>query len=252
MNESQKPTVTQLNPPFDGERHSHPAFGMISVAKGVPSHGGAVLFGSDLKHRSVITVTLSTAVLDRRLSRDWHQSDNDLVRFHMSEAQWATFVSSTGGAGVPITYGLRPVDGAQLQHVPRIEKVESVADTFDREVREKCEAYMATATELVDRLKECASSGKVNKGTLNELARLASTLSVGLPNTMEFVQKQMREVMERNVNAGKIELEAHVNDLAMRRGFEALREEAPKLSGLDNSKPYAGGSGGADRDNQDD
>lgn len=252
MSESQKPTVTQLNPPFDGERHSHPAFGMISVAKGIPSNGGVELFGSDLKHRSVMTITLSTAILDRHLNRDWHHSEHEFVRFHMSEAQWASFVSSAGGAGIPITYGLRPVEGAQLQHVPRIEKVESVADTFEREVREKCEAYVATAAELVERLKECAASGKVNKGTLNELAKLASTLSVGLPNSMEFVQKQMREVMERNVNAGKIELEAHVNDLAMRRGFEALREEAPRLSGLDKSKPYVGGSGDADRDNQDD
>lgn len=229
MFETMKPVVTPLEAPHDGERHSHPAFGMISVVKTSANQGGVHLFGSDLNHRSVLTVTLRTAVHERHLSRDWYHTDDEVVQFQMSEAQWATFVSSVGGAGVPITYELRPIDEAPLQLIPRIEKVETVSETFEREVREKCEGYVATAAELFERLAQCAEDGKMNKAVLKEVLGMAKTLSVGLPNSMGFIQKQMREVMERNVSAAKIEVDAFVNDLALRKGFEALRDQSPQL-----------------------
>ncbi|PWD01956.1 hypothetical protein [Pseudomonas amygdali] len=229
MFETMKPVVTPLEAPHDGERHSHPAYGLISVAKTSVNPGGVHLFGSDLNHRSVLTVTLHTAIQDRHLSRDWYHSDDEVMQFQMSEAQWATFVSSVGGAGVPITYEFRPIEEAPLQLIPRIEKVETMTETFEREVREKCEGYVATATELVERLAQCAEEGKMSKAALKEVLGMAQTLSVGLPNSMGFIQKQMRETMERNVTAGKIELEAFVNDMAMRMGFEALREQSPQL-----------------------
>ncbi len=225
----QKPSVEPLESPRNGERHTHPAFGVISVAKGTAGQGGIVLFGSDLNHRSVLTVTVSTATLDRHLNRDWLHSETDVIQFQMSEAQWASFVSAQGGAAIPITFERRPADDAPTQLIPQIEKHETLIETFEREVREKCEGYIATATELADRLKQCSEEGKMNKGTMKELLAMATKLSVGMPNSMGFVQKQMREAMEKNVTAGKIEMEAFVDDLAKRKGLEALREQAPTL-----------------------
>lgn len=229
MYEKQKPTVEPLESPRNGERHTHPAFGVISVSKGTASHGGAVLFGSDLNHRSVLTVSVSTASLDRHLNRDWVHSEREVVQFHMSEAQWASFVSSQGGLGIPITFAHRPVDDAPLQFIPQIEKPETLIETFEREIREKCEGYIAAAAELAERLQQCSEEGKMSKATMKELLGLATKLSVGMPNSMGFVQKQMREAMEKNVTAGKIEIEAFVDDLAKRKGLEALREQAPTL-----------------------
>lgn len=229
MFEKQQPTVTPLSGPMEGERYQHPAYGTISLMNGTCGHGGLELFGSDLNHRSVLTITLSTAHLDRHLNRDWVHSERDVVSFHMSEAQWAAFISSQGGAAEPITFERRPDDAAPVQVVSGIESPETMMEQFDREIRERCAKYMETATSLLEGLGKALEDGKANKGTLKELRDLASNLSNGMPNSMAFVQKQMATAMEKTVSAGKIELEAYVNDMATRTGLEALRNQSVTL-----------------------
>jgi hypothetical protein len=225
----QQPQVTRQEGPMEGERYTHPAFGQISVARSSVGLGGAELFGSDLKHRNVLTVTINTAHLDRRLNQDWIHADKQLLSFKMSESQWAAFVSSTGGAGVPITFETRAVDDAQLQIVPDIESPETTREQFDREIREKIEGYMATADQLVEQLQAALADGKANKTSLKTLLDLATTLNTGMPNTMGFVQTQMARTMEKTVTAGKMEIEAFVNNLAARTGLEALRNQSVTL-----------------------
>lgn len=223
----EKPTVELMAPPIEGERYRHPAFGQISVTKGQGQ--GIELFGSALSHRSVLTVTISTAHLDRHLSRDWIHSDKQVVSFQMSEAQWASFISSQGGAGTPITFESRAVEGAGLQFCPRIESIETMGETFHRELKDKCEYYMTQATKLAAALGETAADGKAGKGRLLELQKMAAELATGLPNTISFIQKQTEEAMEKTVAAGKIEIESFVTDLAVRTGLETLREQSATL-----------------------
>lgn len=227
MFEKQAPAVEITEGPMAGERYTHPAYGQISLAKVGAGQGGAELFGSDLNHRSVITITLSTAHLDRHLNRDWIHADRQLMSFKMSESQWASFISSQGGEGVPVTFEYRAPDDSTLQRMPGIESPETMTEQFDREIRERCEDYIGTATELMDGIQKAMDSGKASKATLKDLLDLARNLSVGMPNTMAFVQKQMAGSMEKMVSSGKLELEAYVNDMAKRTGIEALRENAP-------------------------
>ena len=223
------PSVELIAPPIEGERYRHPAFGQISVTKGQGQ--GMELFGSALSHRSVLTVTISTAHLDRHLSRDWIHSDKQVVSFQMSEAQWASFISSQGGAGTPITFETRAVDGAELQVCPRIESIETMGETFHRELKEKCDYFMTQAAALAAALGETAADGKAGKGRLLELQKMANELAIGLPNSISFIQKQSEEAMEKTVAAGKIEIESFVTDLAVRTGFEALRDQSVTLIG---------------------
>lgn len=229
MYEKQAPKVevNDQGGPLEREKSTHPAFGEISVTKGTVSGGGLELFGSDLHHRSVLTITLKTAHVDRHLNRDWVHGDKQVVSFHMSEAQWTAFVSSQGGAGVPITFETRAPEDAPLVRIPGIESPETMTEQFDREIRERCGDYIKTATELMQRIELAMADGKANKGTLKELLDMARTLSVGMPNTMAFVQKQMTGAMEKLVTSGKIELEAYVNDMAVRTGIEQLRSQSP-------------------------
>lgn len=229
MHEKQAPTIelTDEGGPMEREKSTHPAFGEISVSKSTVSGGGLELFGSDLHHRSVLTVTLKTAHVDRHLNRDWVHADRQVVSFYMSEAQWAAFVSSQGGAGVPITFETRAPDDAPLARIPGIKSPETMTEQFEREIRERCEGYISTAKELMERIESAIQDGKTSKATLKELLELARTLSIGMPNNMAFVQKQMTEAMEKLVTSGKIELEAYVNDMAVRTGLEALRNNPP-------------------------
>ncbi|WP_178129925.1 hypothetical protein [Pseudomonas sp. MWU12-2323] len=226
----QQPHIEKTEGPMEGERYTHPAYGQISVVKGrVGNQGGYELFGSELKHRNVLTITISTAYLDRSLHRDWIHSDRDVVSFHMSESQWSSFVSSQGGAALPITFERRPIDDARIQLVPGIESPETTREQFDREIRERCQEYMATSKQLVEQLQAALNDGKTSKATLKSLLDLATNLNTGMPNTMGYVQKQMFETMEQTVSAGKMEIEAFVNDLAVRTGLETLRNQSVQL-----------------------
>lgn len=227
MFEKQPPKIEQQEGPMDGQRYTHPAYGTVSVLKGKAWGDGVELFGSELNHRKVITITLNTAHLDRHLNRDWIHSENQVCSFHMSESQWASMVSSHNGEAVPVTFQYRAPEGAGLEQMPGISSPETMSEQFDREIRERCESYVATATELMDRLTDAMNDGKANKGTLKELLDLAKNLSVGMPNSMAFMHKQMAGAMEKMVTSGKIELEAFVNDMALRTGIEALRNQSP-------------------------
>lgn len=229
MFEKQAPVVEKEEGSMEGDNYRHPAYGVISVIKGNTTQGGVELFGSNLKHKNVLTITLSTAYMKRSLSRDWVFSDDTVVSFQMSESQWASFVSSQGGVNIPVTFEQRPDESAPLRLMPGIESEENMTEVFDRETRERCEKYMETATQLEAKIREAMEGGKTTKGKLKELHDLAMTLSVGMPNTMAFMQNQMATAMEKTVSEGKIEIEAFVNDMAVRTGIEALRTESANL-----------------------
>lgn len=224
---SQAPKVEKKNGINSPERITHPSFGHISVSKVATNQKR--LFGSPLHHNKVINVTLSDAYMDRNLNKDWIHSDRQILSFYLSEAQWAALISSQGGGGIPITFESKPSDDFNLVPCPEIEQIETMRQTHEREVKEQCEAYMADARALLDAITCAVSDGKAGKGKLEELRKMAEVLAVGLPNTMSFIQKQSEHAMEKTVEAGKIEIESFVNDLAARTGFEALREKSVGL-----------------------
>lgn len=104
-----KPLREQIGTILEDTRESHPAYGMILAAR---VQGGARLAGSDFKHQSYIAIEVRHAHLSRSLSNDrWH-GDKHIIRLSLSEAQWATFVSSMNvGFGVPCTLKWTEKDG---------------------------------------------------------------------------------------------------------------------------------------------
>src|SRR3546814_5396409 len=66
---------------------------------------------SDLfPHQNFVSIRICRSSLNRDLSNDWHYGKDQMMEVNMSEAQWATFVSSMNvGSGTPCT--LASVDG---------------------------------------------------------------------------------------------------------------------------------------------
>lgn len=229
----QKPNVTVNGKPFDGHRFTHPAFGKITVTK--PQGGNLELFGSDLKHNHYISVLIEDAHLDRHLNRDWIHGDNTIVEFCMSEAQWASFVSSVGiSEGTPITFDVRPEIGTRIMRCPAILSHETTRETFDREIRETTQEYVTRAKKLVADLAAAVKEGKANKGTLQALHQEAESLANRLPDTVSFVNKQFTERMEGAVSSAKAEIENFAATIAMRTGIAVQQE---RVAALIDTKP---------------
>jgi len=107
----QEPTIEVKKGPGNADEavEQHPAYAQIGANR---VSGGAYLYGSDFKHQHYITIQIHDSELHRQLSGDRAHSKRRLIEIAMSEAQWATFVSSLNqGGGVQCTLEFTPEGG---------------------------------------------------------------------------------------------------------------------------------------------
>jgi hypothetical protein len=216
-------TVSNKGTALEPVRYDHDAFGVVRVSKsqGTPR----TLFGSALRHQQTVDIELSRA----HLNRDWVHGEETIVRWSMSETQWARFVASQGdGTGTPVTLEYAPPRGGGIARMPGL--VSGPAKkTFEDELRESLREASAAAQAA---LAEMGKPG-AKPPTKKDLEALSDLLRHGgkqFEGNMAFVQRSFAESMEKTVEAAKTEVEAFVANLAMRTGLEALRHgTAPTL-----------------------
>ena len=180
------------------------------------------LFGSDIGHQHFVTVTLREAHIEQSLGRGWIHQDEHIAEFHMSEAQWAKFVSCGGrGSATPVTLDTYR-DGEGLTRVAAIQRnPESRKDQFDRDFKEKLEKAMEQITSLSRSLEEMCE-GKVTKTELKALSRNLSVTVGNLPSNLDFAVESFKEVTEAFVEDAKAEVEAYALNTLQVAGAKAL------------------------------
>lgn len=188
-----------------GTTYTHPAFGMIGASR---VQGDAVLVGSDLVHHNFIVLRVRHAELNRDLSRDWWFGKNEIVEVALSEAQWATMISSLNvGNGVPCKIG--HVNGEQLPDVPHRQP-----DTvFAREIDDKLSGAVAALDKLI-------AAGGLTKAKLEELQHVRRELT----SNLGFVREQFDRHVETTVERAKVEVNAYVTGVVARAGLAAIAE----------------------------
>lgn len=216
MSEIQEPV--ELPGHCDGESaFEHPAFGQISASR-FTATPGVVLYGSDFRHGNAITITIRRSQLHRDLSRDWHFSRDELIAVTLSEAQWATFVSSlNAGDGIPCT--LEHVMGKRMPDLPvRVSTDVVKAELADKmqEVGERVDRAIAAMEGEIGK----SLSGKKRDELLAELHQLRRDVSDRLP----FMATSFEKHMEKTVEKAKIEVNAYVESHVRRAGLQALTD----------------------------
>jgi hypothetical protein len=197
----------------DGTAYSHPAFGQIRAGR---VSGSSTLYGSDFLHHHYITIYINRSELHRDLSRDWHFPREELIEVALSEAQWATFVSSLNvGGGVPCT--IQHVDGKQAPGIPFRVQEDDFKTELNDTVRGMVERIDKTIREVEEGIGTSLSKKKRDELTA-ELHRLRSDVSSGLP----FVAESFGEHMEQTVESAKVEVHGYVQNMVTRAGLAAL------------------------------
>lgn len=199
--------------PVSESVETHPAYAMIGASR--VSSTGHYLYGSDFRHQHFVTITVRRGEMHRSLSRDWHSAREEYIEVALSEAQWATFVSSLNtGSGVPCT--LQAKDG---RYVSRIPQPEPKADLFKSELTERFSDGRKALAELRARLE----AGKGGKESLKLLDRALREIS----GSAQFVSDQFGEHMEEVVERVKIEVNAYAQQTLMRMGLDAAKTDLP-------------------------
>lgn len=206
----QEPSVTE-----NGSRkiYAHPAYGQLSASR---VEGGRVLYGSDFQHQRYIRIRISPSRLERNLANDWLHAGRPVIEVDVSEAQWATFVSSMNvGQGVPCT-----IAALQGETVPGIPDPVDRSAQFAGEVRSKLERADKVLRELEEHIQACGVPKSKQADLLNAVR--AARNDVG--SNVKFVAEQFDEHMERTVEAAKVEVNAYATNLVMRTGLQALAD----------------------------
>jgi hypothetical protein len=230
MRGDQEPTIAPT--PGDPVRDhvvTHPAFGMIGASRVSSGGSGQNLFGSDFGHHAYVEIRIRHAELNRNLSTDWVFGRNEIVRVMLSEAQWATFVSSLNvGDGVPCT-----LDAIGGEVVPGIRSLPARRKEFATEM----EATVGSAVKELDAIVAAMTDAEIPPRKKEELLSHLRMARRHLLSNVPFVAKVFDEHMEKTVERAKVEVNAYLQLTLMRAGVARLQEEARlELSSGDEDK----------------
>lgn len=201
-----------------GTTETHPAFGQIAASR---VSGATNLYGSDFVHHNFIEITLRRSELNRDLSHDWHFATDELISVRLSEAQWATFVSTlNGGRGIPCT-----LNYVMSEQMPDIQ-MEPRTDLFKQEADAKIAEMTKSIDEAIRHVDEelgSSVSGKKKEALLGILRHARMNVSSNVP----FVAKSLAEHMENTVEKAKVEVHAYMENAIRSAGFAALTGNGP-------------------------
>jgi hypothetical protein len=191
---------------------SHPAFAQIGVSR--VSGGHTTLYDSDFQHNAYMTIRIQRSELRRSLSRDWHFAREEYIEVALTEAQWATFVSSPNvGSGVPCT--LVHKNGQQTPLIPP-----PVARTA--QFKGEMTKDLADTLESCDNLTTLIQSLGLPKGKTDKLLKATQSVRGKLTSSLPFVAEQFDEHMEQTVEAAKTEVHGYMTGAINRAGLKAL------------------------------
>lgn len=202
----------------------HPAWALIGASRVSHSPPGAVLFDSELRHQHYVVITLRRATRSRLLYRDRLHGTRQMVQVALSEAQWASFVSSmNNGEGVACTLLAREGDPLVpgMPYAPRLrESVDEVRGAADKALAEIRTAFAAVKEKPI----------KAN------IRALEAKLANATPNIV-FAADSLTEHTENVVQKARADIEAFVVDKAAQLGLEPgdLMTDLPALGEGDKS-----------------
>ncbi len=205
MRNVERPVTTNLvNDPMSDSVTTHPAFGLIGASR---VSGQTSLYGSDFVHQNFVTITIRKSKNFRGLSRDWHAEDGDVASVALSEAQWASFVSSLNcGSGVPCT--LEYVMG---ENIPMLPPPEDVSGKFADEMS-------STLLEIQQKLEALSNDARLPAWAKREIGLSAARIT----GSTGFVAKQFSEHVEEAVEKAKIEVNAYATATIQKAGLAAI------------------------------
>ena len=223
---SQEPKVSEnlQSHHLDSQRHEHPAFGTVSLSR---VSGQATLFDSEFKHQYFIALRINTAYMDRSLSRNWIHGSNQVAEVYMSEAQFATLVSSIGmGSGVPCT-----IQQIAKERMPGIIYTDTEQDKHFREFdRSLSEVYSR-----IDDLEQEINTSKITKKLHLSLSNKIRSIRSAAQSNLKFVAKSFAESMETTVEKAKMEILGYAQNNRVNPPLLENTETAQRIEPSDGS-----------------
>lgn len=201
---------------------THPSFGQIAVHR---ITGGTRLYGSEFQHNHFIRITVTESHLQRELSNDWPMGGARVMELDLSEAQWATFVSSMGqGSGTQCTLRATTTDQAIPEIAALVNRKRQFRDEYERQTQDG----IGVLEELVLSIEDNRSLSAAQK---KKMAGSVRSAIAHLRENANFRHQQYEEFLEKTTEAAKAEIHGYVSGTLQRIGLDALRESPIQITG---------------------
>lgn len=212
------PTVTSKPGPGGLPENvtTHPAFGQIGASR---VSGRTNLYDSDFSHNAYMTISIRRSELHRNLANDWHYGREELIEVALSEAQWATFVSSANiGSGVPCT-----IEHLRGEVIPGLPAPASRVKQFGDEVRKRG----ADSIEALDKLAAEIDGLGLSRAKADKLKEVVRAARSAFTSSIPYIAEQFDEHSEKTVERAKAEIHGYMTGVLTRSGLAALGAELP-------------------------
>ncbi|MBS3648760.1 hypothetical protein KEU06_08975 [Pseudaminobacter sp. 19-2017] len=177
--------------------------------------GRASLYGSDFQHNATIRLRIARSELHRSLYHDRPHARGQLIEIDMSEAQWATLISSPNvGDGTQCT--IRYIGGEIIPALPDPEaRTKQSAEEF-KEASKRTVGRIKTVQERID-------SMNLPKGKTAEIKDALDMVIQDLTANYPFLAKSFAEYTEEVVEKAKQEIHGYMQNVINRAGITALQ-----------------------------
>jgi hypothetical protein len=206
----------------------HESYGLVSISR-YTSNAAQPMFGSSIKHSSGIEFTLKTAEHDRHINNDWYHGKDTIVKFVMSESQFAQLITNPNrGDGAPCTLVQIPVGGElkKMSPPPFISKTEKFKSEFKNKMNnidQDVKGIMEDAVEILQNKKS------INKGDREMLLDAFRMLSQNIKSNVPYIASQFSEQMDKTVSEAKTEIEAFISNKLQNLGLDAAKSDIAKF-----------------------
>ena len=211
-----------------GERQDHESYGMLAFHR-VSCSSAQPLFGSSIKHRNTVRLTLKTGHVRRSLNEDWYFGDKTLFEVEMSATQFADLITSLNqGDGVPVTVRYTRVgDFHECEKPPFIDR----GELHKAEFKEHLEDVYATSKKLIKDMEEKFDKKTLTKADKKEILSMLNRISMNIGCNQDFQIRQFDRQMERSSTEAKGEIEAFFQNKINQIAQQALVENPEKMFG---------------------
>ena len=213
---------------FNDKEETHESYAQMCFIRVQCS--GETLYGSDLKHNTIIKMELKHSSKRRGLNHDWYHANKTIAEVTMSQNQFSELITSMNmGDGIPVTLNYTEQDG-------RIESPEfaSKLDIHENEFKEMTDRVGSNANELYATMKDLlAGSGTLKKADRETLLSKMHHVVQDIEANMPYVNDCFKESMDKTVADAKGTIEAFYQHRVIESGLKALADdeaiESPKL-----------------------
>ncbi len=213
----EQPVIREEGGPVGGTVASHPCFAQIQANR--VSSTGETLYDSEFRHHHFIRVSIRRSTLHRSLANDQTMAGDELILVALSEAQWASFISSLNiGEGTPCT--MQRLGGKLVPGLPIPSKsTEKFSDDLKKTLGE--------IQDEIQQISQALTDGAIGKTRARELQKRLDHAAHRLTGSTGFVADMFDEHMEGTVEKARVEVNAYATAVVQRAGLQALSQGAP-------------------------